>query len=216
MANRDDVFLPRTSSRIRPTPRSTGATTGARDLGRARGKGRRVRGRRRHTAARSRALGEVLKDRSPDCLVIAVRAPQLGRVLSGGAPGPHKIQGIGAGFVPQVLNRDVIDEVDHRGRRGRDPNRPAHSPATRACSPASRAAPRCGRRSRSPPGRSLAASGSSRSCRTREKDTSRPRSLPRSHWWRAAQVNGAGEGSGEERRTASGPELWRVPFRQTP
>lgn len=55
-------------------------------------------------------VGEVLKSRSPATLVVAVE-PADSPVLSGGAPGPHRIQGIGAGFVPGVLNRDVIDEV---------------------------------------------------------------------------------------------------------
>ena len=54
--------------------------------------------------------GEVLKQRNPDLRVVAVE-PQSSPVLSGGAPGPHKIQGIGAGFVPAVLNRELLDEV---------------------------------------------------------------------------------------------------------
>ena len=54
--------------------------------------------------------GEVLKDRNPSLHVVAVE-PAASAVLSGARPGPHKIQGIGAGFVPSVLNRDVIDEI---------------------------------------------------------------------------------------------------------
>jgi cysteine synthase A len=55
-------------------------------------------------------VGEVLKARNPECRVVAVE-PRSSPVLGGGSPGPHKIQGIGAGFVPAVLNRDVLDEV---------------------------------------------------------------------------------------------------------
>jgi cysteine synthase A len=55
-------------------------------------------------------VGEVLKDRRPSVHVVAVE-PATSAVLSGGLPGPHKIQGIGAGFVPEVLNRSVIDEI---------------------------------------------------------------------------------------------------------
>ena len=55
-------------------------------------------------------VGEVLKQRNPAARVVAVE-PAGSAVLSGQRPGPHKIQGIGAGFVPAVLNREVIDEV---------------------------------------------------------------------------------------------------------
>jgi len=55
-------------------------------------------------------VGEVLKARKPSLRVVAVE-PEDSPVLSGGKPGPHKIQGIGAGFVPEILNTGVIDEV---------------------------------------------------------------------------------------------------------
>jgi cysteine synthase len=55
-------------------------------------------------------VGETLKGRNPHCRIIAIE-PASSPVLSGGVPGPHKIQGIGAGFVPAVLNREILDEI---------------------------------------------------------------------------------------------------------
>ncbi len=55
-------------------------------------------------------VGQLLKERAPEALVVAVE-PASSPVLSGGIPGPHKIQGIGAGFVPEVLDRSVVDEI---------------------------------------------------------------------------------------------------------
>ena len=55
-------------------------------------------------------VGQVLKARKPSIRMIAVE-PEASPVLSGGQPGPHKIQGIGAGFVPSILDRGVIDEI---------------------------------------------------------------------------------------------------------
>ena len=55
-------------------------------------------------------IGQVLKARKPSVRMVAVE-PEASPVLSGGPPGPHKIQGIGAGFVPSILDRGVIDDV---------------------------------------------------------------------------------------------------------
>jgi len=55
-------------------------------------------------------VGEVLKKKNPDIKIVAVE-PKDSPVLSGGNPGPHKIQGIGAGFIPDIYNSKVVDEI---------------------------------------------------------------------------------------------------------
>ncbi|MBF0622740.1 MAG: cysteine synthase A [Magnetococcales bacterium] len=59
-------------------------------------------------------IARVLKARNPACRVIAIE-PENSPVLSGGMPGPHQIQGIGAGFIPTVLDKDLVDEVVNVG-----------------------------------------------------------------------------------------------------
>jgi cysteine synthase A len=55
-------------------------------------------------------VGEVLKQRNPEIKIVAVE-PFDSQVIAGGKPGPHKIQGIGAGFLPDILNKEIIDEI---------------------------------------------------------------------------------------------------------
>src|SRR5918997_1026084 len=108
MASRDDVFLPDQFSnpanpeihRRTTAPEILDALDGEVDVFVA-GVG---------TGGTITGVGEVLKERTTETQVVAVE-PATSAVLSGRAPGPHKIQGIGAGFVPPVLNRDVLDEV---------------------------------------------------------------------------------------------------------
>jgi cysteine synthase A len=55
-------------------------------------------------------VGEVLKKENPEIMIVAVE-PKSSAVLSGKPAGPHKIQGIGAGFIPEILNKDIIDQI---------------------------------------------------------------------------------------------------------
>jgi cysteine synthase A len=107
MARRDDVFLPEQFSNP-ANPEAHRRTTGPEILELldrvdvfVAGVG---------TGGTITGAGEVLKAANPDCRIVAVE-PASSAVLSGRRPGPHRIQGIGAGFVPDVLDRELLDEV---------------------------------------------------------------------------------------------------------
>ena len=90
------------------------------------------------------ACAEVLKKEWPNLKVFAVE-PTLSPVLSGGQPSPHPIQGIGAGFIPAIMNLELMDgiiQVDARRRQGHGPPlRPRGRPAGRHLAPAPRSPP---------------------------------------------------------------------------
>ena len=101
-------------------------------------------------------VGRALKDRDPKVRIVAVE-PADSPVLSGGNPGPHRIQGIGAGFVPQVFDRQVCDEISHGHDRTMLLPCPASWRAAKGFSSASPPARTSGRRARSRGGRRCAA-----------------------------------------------------------
>ena len=132
-----------TSSPTRPTPRRTGIGTGPEIL-------RALDGRVDvfvsgvGTGGTITGVGEALKANDPSTLRGRRRTGGLA-VLSGGAPGPHRIQGIGAGFVPAVLNLEVVDEVIPCADDQAIDYGALGGVRARASSRASRAARRCGR-----------------------------------------------------------------------
>ena len=107
MADRDDAFLPDQFSNP-ANPEAHRRTTGPELLEALERIDVLVAG--VGTGGTITGVGEVLKARDPATRVVAVE-PAASAVLSGRPPGPHKIQGIGAGFVPEVLNREIVDEV---------------------------------------------------------------------------------------------------------
>jgi cysteine synthase A len=108
MARRDDVFLPDQFSN--PANPEAHRRTTAPEILDALGDRIDVFVAGVGTGGTITGAGEVLKARSKGCRIVAVE-PAASAVLSGGSPGPHRIQGIGAGFVPPVLDRGLLDEV---------------------------------------------------------------------------------------------------------
>ncbi len=108
MATRDDVFLPDQFSNP-ANPEAHRRTTGP-EIWEAMDERVDVLVAGVGTGGTITGAGEFLKERNPAVRIVAAE-PAASPVLSGGRPGPHKIQGIGAGFVPPVLNRDLLDEV---------------------------------------------------------------------------------------------------------
>ena len=104
-------------------------------------------------------VGEVLKERKPEVRLVAVE-PAASPVLSGGAKGPHPIQGIGAGFVPGVLDLGVVDEIIQAGNDDVDGHGAAAGRARKGSWPGSPPARRSGPRSRSRAGRRTPGSSS--------------------------------------------------------
>ena len=107
MAARDDVFLPDQFNNP-ANPEAHRRTTGPEILEAVERVDVFVAG--AGTGGTVTGAGEVLKAANPDCLVVAVE-PASSAVLSGRAPGPHRIQGIGPGFVPPVLDVELLDEI---------------------------------------------------------------------------------------------------------